>query len=338
MNSMDFLQGINDIDDRLIQSSLDFLQEDSMDKKNLYNGGLNLSKIIVVAAAIAGIVGVTALAAEMFPSIFTKLQHQYENEYTATWAQNCAKIYEKAALANQNFEPETIAIPEMNNSQIVIGEKYYDGENYLIAYRFDENKVPARFDFGPESGDFKKLRPNYRMAGRNAKIEDCVEKGLWSQEVYDQCMAVLKQNGLENIQRASSYCALAWEIFPNVTSEEWDKVCKQLRENGTAGIVYRETRLHYEVYLEDGSILPSPMKENKAYGGSGYGIDKTELGNVFVYYGLPEEYRNLDTLTLYFKLKSSDVYHYIDAEKGAQKRTVPVAETMVPVTLTLAEK
>lgn len=338
MTPMDFLTGINDIDDKLIQSSLDFLQEDSMDNNSIRKGGLNFSKIVLVAAIIAGIVGITALAAEMFPSIFMGMQQHYTEGHTEAWAQNRAEIYGKAAQANQNFEPEYIDLPELNDSQIVIGEKYYDGENYLIAYRFDENKVPARFDFGPESPDFKKLRFNYQKPGRNFMIEECLERGVWNQKYYDQCMSMLKKYGLENVKRASSYRALEMEVWPNVTSDEWCRVCTELRENGAVGIVYRETKLQYDVYLEDGTILPNPVKENKTYGGSGKGIDKSEFGNAFVYYGLPEAFRNLDNLTLYFKFTSSDVYHYIDAEKGAKIRVVPVAEALVPVTLTRAEQ
>lgn len=338
MNPMDFLTQINGIDDDLIQSSVEFLQEDSMDKKTIRKGGINLSKLILVAAVIAGVVAVTALAAEMLPSIFSRLQQHYTEGYTESWAQNRAEIYEKAAQANQNFEAEYIDLPELNNSRIVIGEKYYDGENYLIGYRLDENKVPARFDLEPGSPEYKKLRMNYRLPGRNFLIEDCLEKGVWTQGYYDQCMAMLKKHNLENVKRASAYRALDMEVFPNVTSEEWDRVCRELRENGAVGVVYRETKLQYDVYLEDGTVLPNPVWPNKTYGGSGKGIDKTEFGNVFVYYGLPEEYRNLDTLTLYFKFKSSDVYHYIDAEKGAKIRTVPAGETLIPVTLTRTDK
>lgn len=338
MNPVEFLDGINDIDEQLIQSSLDFLQEDNMDKKIIRKGGLTLSKIILVAAIAAGIVGVTAFASELFPSIFSKAEQELTEEYTTGWAQNRAELYEKAAKASEGFEPEYIDLPELNDSRIIIGEKYYDGENYLIGYRLEENKVPARFDFGPNSPEFKNMRLNYSRPGRNLTFDECLERGMWSQFEYDRHKLFLESFDLKCVQRASSYWSLVEDVAPNITDEEWDRVCEELREKGHVGVVCRKNSLEYDVYLEDGTILPNPSRYNSPYGGTGKGINQTEYGNVFVYYDLPEEYRDLETLTLYFKFAARDEYHYIDAEKGAKIRSVPAGEVLVPVTLTLTKQ
>lgn len=338
MNSLDFLVVINDIDDELIQSSLDFLQEDSMNKKRIKRGGLTLSKMGLIAAVLACMLGVTAVAAEVFPSIFTRMKQRYNEEYTKGWAQRRAEVYDRAAEASGDFEPQYIELPELNDSQVIIGETYFDGEALMIAYRFEENMIPAKFDFGPESKDFGKLHNNYSMSGRNETLDDCLEKGLWSQQVYDRNKLVLETNDLQCVKRASSFQALTLEVSPHVTDEDWERVCRDLREHGYVSVVCRNTRIEYDLCQEDGTPIHYSLHRNPTYGGAGRGIDTTEFGNVFFYYDLPEEYREMETLTVYLKITSAEDYHHIDAEKGAKKFTIPVAEVLIPVTLTCAEK
>lgn len=338
MKPMDFLTGINDIDDGLLQSSLELLQEDSMDKKIIRKGGLTLSKMILVAVIAAGILGVTAFAAELFPSIFGRLNEAHIVRYvhsgpvTFQMEEQRDAFHEKAIAANQNFEPIVIPLPELHDSKITIGETYYDGKSLMIAYRLEEEIPPASFDFGPDSPEYEKLRPNSPAPGRNNTLDDCLERGFWNQQRYDCCKAFLKKFDIENVQRASSFNALDQEVSLHLSDEEWDRVCDELRETGHVGLTYRQTQLADDLYGADGS----PLSRNGV--GRSWCFFKTEWGDCFECIDLPEKLRDQDTLTVYLKFKSTDEFHYIDAEKGAKKVSVPAGEALVPVILTLADQ
>lgn len=334
MNTMDFLKAINDIDDDLIQSSAEILeQEDNMDKRNFLKGGRTISKLILVAAIMAGILGMTAYAAEAFPSIFGQLNRKYAEMATeCSSAQEEANLYERAAAVNETFEAEYVALPELDESQIVIGETYYDGPNFLIAYRLDQTVIPAQFGFGPENEKFKDL---HHFRGFSEEIpdsfEECLETGLWTQEVYDEQVATAKALGLDFIHHISALDTI-YSMQENLTAEEYARAIKELKETGHVGVVARDIYIGDHILVEGEDCL-SPNKE-----GILFGEEKTEYGNVIscnVFDEiLPEKFKEQDSLTLSLKVKGSDIYMYIDQDTGGMTSYQPAGEILVPVTLT----
>lgn len=332
MNPMDFMQNINDIDEQLIQSSVDFMQEDSM-KKTIKRGGSALGKIILAAAMLAGILGVTAYAAEAFPSIFGQLNRKYAEiatEYPS--AQEEADLYKRAAEVNETFEAKYVPLPELDESQIVIGETYYDGPNFMIAYRLDQTAVPAQFGFGPDSEKFKELH-HFRGFSEEMpdSFEECLEAGLWTQEAYDEQIAEVKALGLDFIHHISALDTI-YSMQADLTEEEYARAIKELKENGHVGVVARDLYIGDHILVEGEDCL-RPNQE-----GILFGEEMTEYGRVIscdVFDEvLPEKFKDLDTLTLSLKIKGSDDYMYIDQETGGMTSYQPAGEILVPVTLT----
>lgn len=266
MKPLDFLQEINDIDEALIQSSVAFLQEDNMDKGKFRKTGSTLSKIVLIAAVVAGVVGVTAFAAETFPSIFSQLEREYAEIATEfPGAQEEADLYKRAAEVNETFEAEYVPLPELDESQIIIGETYYDGPNFLIAYRLDQTAVPAQFGFGPESEGFEDMSKMVFFCKHKCDaFEDYLGRGCWSQETYDQHVAYAKKYekkyGIDFIHHYNTLEAI-WTMENYLTEEEFDRAMRELRENGHVGVVMREMHVGDFIRGEGESILNPPRME-----------------------------------------------------------------------------
>lgn len=334
MNSLDFLQKINDIDDDLIQSSAVLLyEEDNMKKNTFFKGGSTLSKIILVAAIISGIICVTAFAAEIFPSIFGQLNRKYaEIAADCPSAQEEADLYKRAAAVNETFEAEYVPLPELDESQIVIGETYYDGPNFLIAYRLDQTAVPAQFGFGPDSESFVDMNHGgYFCENRCDSFEEQLECGCLTQELYDEYVARAESYGLGFLHHYSALSAV-WKMQRYLSEEEYDRAIRVLRETGHVGVVMREMHVGDGILVEGADRL----KPNK--NGELYDEEVTEYGRV-IYCNvfdeiLPEKYKGRDTLTLTLTVRASDQYVYIDRDTGGWMKAESAGEILVPVTLT----
>lgn len=339
MNSMDFMQGINDIDEELIQSSMDFLQEDSM-KQTFKRGGSALSKIILVAAVLAGLLGVTAVAAEAFPSVFGQLKREYAQKVNhlsdfpeaQEAAQKEADLFEKAAEFNETFEAQIVQLPELDESQITIGETYYDGKNMLIAYRMDSSVTGAQFGFGPGSEGFENLHGcrGDMEAGKDS-FEELLERGVWTQEYYDNHVQIAKERGWDYIHHVSGIDALDG-MKQVLSEEEFARAIQELEETGHVGVVIRVMSIGDHILAEGEDCL---VPNNQGYV---WWEDVTEYGKCIKSdafdESLPEKFRDLDTLTLTLKVRADDYYFYVDVDKGGGENFVSVGEILVPVTLT----
>lgn len=333
MNPMDFLQGINDIDEELIQSSAELLnQEDSMDKGKFLKGGRTVSKIILVAAIVSGIIGVTAFAAELFPSIFGELQREYDQVPTELLTERHKEereVLKRAVEANAGFEAEYVPLPEFNDSQIIIGETYYDGDHFLIAYRLDENAIPVRFGFGPDSEGFDRLWPCKSSPDAIDIFEEF--ESIWPKEDYDSSIAARKNEGLEFVRHHSSFSEIL-RLKDMVSEEEYEAFLEELKEVGHAGYTYRTIFISDHILCEGEDCL-QPNKNGRLWG-----EEMTESGRILscdVFDEiLPEKFKGLDQLTLTLRVKATDVTVYIDLENGASDFGQEAGVIEVPVTLT----
>lgn len=338
MNSWDFLFKIEDVDENLVQSSMDFLygdkETDSMRKNKVVKFGTRLSKVAIVAAIMAGVLGVTALAAEFFPSLFKKVQSSEPGQYG--FYSGMEDVLDKAVDANGTFSPKVFNLPELDSSQIIIGETYFDDENFLIAYRLDEAAIPAQFGFGPDSENFEKLYKNCFDEEGTDTFEEYLAKGWNPEGQIEQMQSTLNEAGLGFIHHVSTFNSLFGELKDHLTEEEWERACRELKETGHVGVVYRTMFISDHIGLEDGDEL-RPSKEGKLWD-----ICSTEEGDIIMCDVLddilPEKYKNQKTLTLNLKVRGTDHYVYMDAENGTMYYVEEAGAVQVPVTMTRAEK
>lgn len=334
MNSMDFLQGINDLDSDLIQSSAALLaQEDNMNQKKILKFTGHVSKAAVVAAVMVGVMSVTAVAAAVFPSIFRKMggeltrkaaEMETVNQQSAKELKERADLLEKAADASKDAVPETTPLPEVKNG-ITIGETYYDGQNLLIGYQFDQEHMNFSMDFGPGSKHFEDLVPLvFNKPDGEPTIEEEFQSGVMPKEAYDKLKTTLKERGLSEF-RYSSQFEMDERLRSYLSEEEYAEFYQKLRKDGHAGVSFRDMRIG-GVMLEDDSILE----------GMG-GQYRTEFGTCYTREGLdeylPEELKEDEKLNLRLLGSAIDVYWYMDMETGASMYEELVEKIEVPVTV-----
>lgn len=343
MNSWDFLWKIEDMDETLVQSSLDFLYGDKetvdMRKNKVIKFGTRLSKVAIVAAVMAGVLGMTALAAEFFPSVFRKAQKEISDKAAqvepvskdqAQDLREYADLLDKAAKANQDAKPETTPLPEVDNG-IVIRETYYNGDDLLITYQFDEAYMNLSMDFGPGSKHFEDLYPLvFNKPDGEPTMEEEMKSGAMPKAAYDKLMATLKERGLSHFKYSSQF-EMDEKLRAKLSEEEYSAFYEKLNKDGHAGVSFRDMRIG-GVMLEDGDILL----------GMG-GQYRTDLGTCYSREGLeeylPEKFKGDETLNLRLLGSAIDVYWYMDLETGASEYEELVKEIQVPVTVTLtAEK
>lgn len=342
MNSWDFLFKIEDVDEKLVQSSLDFLygdkETDNMRKNKVVKFGTRLSKVAIVAAIMAGVLGVTALAAEFFPSVFRKAQKEITDKAAqvepisknqAEDLREYADLLDKAAKANQDAKPETTPLPEVDNG-ITIRETYYNGDDLLITYQFDEESMNLRTDFGPGSKHFNDLVPLvFNQPDGEPTFEEELKSGKMPKESYDKLMGTLKERGLSHFKYFSQY-EMDERLRAQLSEDDYAAFYERLNKDGHAGISFRDMRIG-GVMLEDGDILL----------GMG-GQYRTDLGTCYSREGLeeylPEKFKGNDTLNIKLLGSAIDVYWYMDLKNGASAYEEPVKEIQVPVTVTLTSE
>lgn len=334
MNAMDFLQGINDLDDDLIQSSAMLLvEEDTMKQSKVIRFTGRVSKVAVVAAVMVGLMSVTALAAAVFPSVFRKMQENLTktaseletvNHQSAKELNEMADLLEKAAESSKDAIPETTPLPELKNG-VTIGETYYDGQNLLISYKFDQDLMNLNMGFGPGSEHFDDLVPLvFSKPDGEPTLEEELKAGRMPQEAYDKIQATLTERGLTKFKYLSQF-EMDERLRTQLSEKEYAAFYAKLNQDGHAGVSFRDMRVG-GVMLEDKSIL---LGQGGQY--------RTDFGTCYFREGLdeylPDELKNKETLNLRLLGSAIDVYWYLDLETGACMYEELAEEIEIPVTV-----
>jgi len=349
MNAMTFLVGINEIDDRFLTEVLE-LPDTGQAEPAGTKGVLQLSKMILIAAILAGLLGITAWAAGGFDGLFQRIAEKGDG-----WGYGMDDVFRNAAEVVPPVQPETHPLQDDDSSVISIGQTYYDGDTFMIAYRFDDS-VPADLTFGEKKEDFDSFYPTLPPAEEveetaQAKLrndmearqvyrepmerygQEYLELGLMTQEQYDAMLASLDEESYV-------YCTYMDMLFTDhdilhkeLSPEEYATYHERLLKDGHAGVAIREYYIGDGLYFEDGERLKPD--EN----GIVVDIHPTEDGDCL--YGppmLPEKYRNLENLTLTFRVVYYDKCIYMDMENGVRRGGREVGEERVTVTIPRSEK
>lgn len=348
MKPMTFLLGLNEIEDGFLAETLEI---SNTEQKNVSekSGALQLSKILLIAAILGGILAITAWATGGFDALFQRIAEDREQGY------GMEEIFREAAEAVPPVQPETRPLQDDDGSVLSIGQTYYDGDTFMIAYRFDDS-VPADLTFGEKEEDFNSLYPTLPPAKveKEAGLEELridlevrqvyrepmerygreyVELGLMTQEQYDALLASLDEESYV-YRRYMDLLFTDHDILrKELSPEEYARYHKMLLKDGRAGVAIREYYIGDGIFFEDGERLRPD--EN----GIVVDIYPTEDGDCL--YGppmLPKKYRNQENLTLTFRVVYYDKIIYMDLENGVRRGGREIGEERVTVTIPRSEK
>lgn len=246
------------------------------------SAGRKLWTVALAAAICASILAATAVATGWKTGIFREL----ENQETADQA-----LFQAAAGANTEAAPEFAPILELDLSQFVLLEKYFDGSTILLGY--DLEAVLPRPAVGVEvdAETLKDIRHGNPIASMIWSGERTQTDGRGKAQQYN-----LAQNGY----------FLDEDLQTILTQEEYDAMWNLLETQGYVVIAAWNASVGDHV-LVDGQELPEPWLTEY----------DTQLGTCRRIDSLPQGVADADSVTVTLKLRSGLWYYYLDLEGDA---------------------
>lgn len=255
--------------------------------------GRKLWTVALAAAICASVLAATAMAAGWETGIFREL----ENRETEDQA-----LFQAAADANPEVALEFASIPELDLSQFVLLEKYFDGNTILLGY--DMEAVLPRPAVGVE------VEEETLQALRHAAPMASMPWSGGRTQVESPATAKAKEYNL-----AQNGFYLDEDLQTILTTEEYERMWEILESQGYVVIAA------WDAYVSDGvSVNGVNLREAYDQDHNAYASQteyETEIGTCLRLEPLPEDVQNGETVTVTLGLKSGLWYYYLDLEGNA---------------------
>jgi len=243
----------------------------------------------LLAAAIAvSLLMVTAAAAGWLPGLFASLKEKYPAD---------KELFEAAAQANTDAEPEFREIPQLDLSKFILLERYFDGENILIGYDLDRILPDPVVGVVADEALLRSIRKGVR----------CSSIG------WDGPQPWFEEPATENaIKYDLSQDAFTMDrmLKSTLTDAEYEKAWNLMEENGYVCVAVRDVWVADHVLVNGVDTVEAYLSDGTSY--SNRTEYTTEHGNCIRLEPLPEELKNLDTVTVTVDVRSSIQYWYMD--------------------------
>lgn len=244
--------------------------------------GRKLWTVALAAAICASILAATAVATGWKTGIFRELEGRETEDQ---------ELFQAAADVNSEAAPEFASIPELDLSQFVLLEKYFDGSTILLGY--DMEAVLPRPAVGVEvdAETLEEIRHSTPMSSM-----------IWSgARTQADGHGKAKQHNL-----AKNGYLLDEDLQTILTQEEYDTMWDVLEREGYVLIAAWNPSVGDHI-LVDGQELPEPWTTEY----------DTQLGTCYRIDSLPDSVRDADSVTVTLKLRSGLWYYYLDLEGDA---------------------
>lgn len=267
---------------------LDIADTSHAEVKEMKHNTLKRTVMIAIAAAVCvSLLAVTAAAAGWIPGLFYALKELYPQD---------EKLFNAAAQANTDAVPEIIQLPQLDLSQFVLLEQYFDGETILIGYDTNIELPEPAVGFEPDSDLLDKIRNGTRMTEMSWSNTES-----WHTEPDTENAVKYRfpEDGIEMDRMLKATLSdqayqTAWELM-----EKQGYVCIAVRDAWIGDHLLINGVDTVEAYLE-----------SNAY------ADRTEytsdLGKCIRLEPLPENIRTQEQITVTLNVKSSVSYWYMD--------------------------
>lgn len=245
----------------------------------------------LAAALCISILAVTAVAAGWIPGIFNALQEKYPEEKV---------LFEAAANANTEAEPTVKAIPQLDYSNFVMYEKYYDGETILLGYDIDAF-LPESFvcyEMDTEVLDLMKARDDFGSIS-------------WEQE--QDWMSTPKTEYARKNNLSGSAADMDRMFKDMLSAEAYEEAWKTLLENGYVCVANYDLWVGDHILVNDVDMFETIGPENSTLR-TEY---ETEEGKCIKLNPLPEIAQNKDAVTVALNMRSCLMYWYMDLDGNA---------------------
>lgn len=295
---------------------------------------------IALAAVLMLALGATAYAAGWLSPIFHKIRYVVpdaedrrpgrEAYYAELEEKNSVMEAAEQYMNDQQPAPETVKLSGLDNCEITLSERYYNGKTLLLGIRLKTETPEFAAVYEGEEDIRSKVRYLAFAADGSGKddIDELMAAGL-PQLTYDDIMKSRTENaikyGLHNVSAIVLDSMLIHELSP----AEYETAWKHLLETGHLCVVQNHLFVSDGIMMEDGTDL------GQTYSLPVTGDDPSvRSGNTFIEVPeLPESALGLDRLDILLKVRNVKSYYYMELEGSARYYTEPAGEQLVPFSI-----
>lgn len=348
LNNEKAMLALNDVDERYLESASAVLLKPAesrghMKKKHL----LTFALAAVLLLSLGAVSYAAGLLTPIFHSIRYWIPDPENREVSPEFAEVMDSYYAELEEKNTVYEaaehymndrqptPETVSLPEFDNSRITLSERYYNGDVLLLGVNLADVVPEMTVGYTPDEALLEKIRnvAFFWDVNGNDDLDALLAEGML-QEIYDDYLANRTDYAKEYDFRHQSAIEMDWMLKSSLMPEDYEAAWKLLRETGHLCVVQSVVYIGDHIEMEDGTDLGPTGQQN---------VDSDDpdahSGNIFIEASsLPEAAQNLDRLNIRLRVKNTRIYYYMELGGPARYNTELVGEVSVPFCIDNAEK
>lgn len=261
---------------------------------------------VLLAAAIAvSILTITAAAAGWIPGIFSTLKEELPKD---------RELFEAAAEANSEAQPEVVEIPPLDYSKFTLFERYYDGQTILLGYNLDEILPDTIIGYEPNEEILEAIYDRMEIDMLNHPddtIHDAYANSRLAEEAYEGYLnGEMTENAKQYNCLSESFIIMDNYFKHTLSEEDYDRMWQILLEKGYVCVITYSMHVGDHKYVNGVDMFETYNVETNAW--AGMTEYSTEAGECLRLEPLPEAAQNQDSVTVDLKLKSGIQYNYLE--------------------------
>lgn len=288
MNTKDLYDAIGYVDERYLDMADALLQMTETRIKPVRHRKMLTG--LLAAVVCASLLAATAVATGWMPGLFQTLKEKHPQDEA---------LFAAAAEANTEAVPEIAVIPEMDLSKFVLLERYYDGQTILLGYDLEKILPAPVVGIEPEDTLLKNIRDGLRMSQVGWDAPQ-----TWREDPEPGYAAAynFKQDGylMDRMLKAT------------LSPEEYKKAWNVMEEKGWVCVAVRDIYIGDHVLINGQDLMDVYIQQGNVY--NGITEYETELGSCLRLEPIPEQFQDLEKLTVTFDVRSMPKYWYLDMD------------------------
>ena len=265
---------------------------------------------VMLAAAISvSLLGVAAVAQDWVPGIFGTIAETDPRE---------AALYEIAEAENLGKPAQTVELPALQDAQMLVKQKYYDGQHILLGIDFREATAEPIVGYQPDEDQLRLMR-----------------RGSWKFDEYMEAQAAdefqVERADLDGAQTEFPRYAGRMDLLLQqiLSPEEYEVLQNQIQMEGYGCVAFHQLIIGDHIfvngaeqgYVSDTEILPD----------LGIRTDDTQAGMGLRLESLPASAKDQQSVTVELKVKSYYELYYLEPDGHAYWSTEHDQDQVVPV-------
>ncbi|MCR4606231.1 MAG: hypothetical protein K5771_00705 [Oscillospiraceae bacterium] len=341
MNRKLLSKAVSDIDDRFIVEAYNHRSEGTYDVPERI-AHMKPKRVITffLAAVLVLALGITAYAEGWISPIFHRMQSIFVipdgtegvSPQYASDLENRLDLYSQAEqYMNENKpEPETVTLPEFDNSSLTLSERFYNGEVLMLGIDLNAAEPEMIAGYEPDEKLLEKIKyvAFFHDVNGDDDLDTLLENGM-TREIYDDYLEKRTDYAKEFDFRHQSAIFLDWMLKNELSAEKYEEAWALLRKTGHICAVKSVIYIGDHITMDDGTDIGPTGQQN---------MDSSDpaahSGNIFIEANeLPDAAKNLGELNIRLSLKKMRIYYYMELGGPARFYSELIGEEVLPFTV-----